>query len=143
MAKLTKSIHVKAPVEDVYNFLYEPENQVEIWPSLIEIKNVQKLPNGGNKYTWVYKMAGMRFEGKGEDIEVIPYKRLTSKNEGGIDSTVSWLFEAQNDGTLVTAETEYKVPIPLLGKLAENIIVKQNEREAEVILANLKAHMEG
>jgi hypothetical protein len=30
-----------------------------------------------------------------------------------------------------------------LGKLAENIIVKQNEREAEVILANLKAHMEG
>jgi carbon monoxide dehydrogenase subunit G len=143
MAKLTKSIHVKAPVEDVYNFLYEPENQVEIWPSLIEIKNVQKLPNGGNKYTWVYKMAGMRFEGKGEDIEVIPYKRLTSKNEGGIDSTVSWLFEAQNDGTLVTAETEYKVPVPLLGKLAENIIVKQNEREAEVILANLKAHMEG
>ena len=143
MTKLTKSIHVKAPVEDVYNFLYEPENQVEIWPSLIEIKNVQKLPNGGNKYTWVYKMAGMRFEGKGEDIEVIPYKRLTSKNEGGIDSTVSWLFEAQNDGTLVTAETEYKVPVPLLGKLAENIIVKQNEREAEVILANLKAHMEG
>jgi carbon monoxide dehydrogenase subunit G len=143
MAKLTKSIHVKAPVEDVYNFLYEPENQVEIWPSLIEIKNVQKLPNGGNKYTWVYKMAGMRFEGKGEDIEVIPYKRLTSKNEGGIDSTVSWLFEAQNDGTLVTAETEYKVPVPLLGKLAENIIVKQNEREAEVILANLKAVMEG
>lgn len=143
MTKLSKSIHVKAPAENVYNFLFEPENLVKIWPSLIEIKNLQKLPNGGNKYTWVYKMAGMRFEGKGEDTEVSPYERITSKNEGGIDNIFSWLFEAKNEGTLVTLETEYKVPIPLLGKLAENIIVKQNEREAEVILENLKAIMEG
>jgi carbon monoxide dehydrogenase subunit G len=143
MTKLIKTIHVNAPAEDVYNFIFEPENLVEIWPSLIEIKNVQKLPNGGNKYTWVYKMAGMRFEGTGEDIEVSPFKRLTSKNEGGIDSVLSWLIEAENGGTRVSIETEYKVPIPLLGKLAENIIVKQNEREAEVILQNLKAQLEG
>jgi carbon monoxide dehydrogenase subunit G len=143
MTILSKSILVKAPIENVYNFIFEPENLVEIWPSLIEIKNLQQLPNGGNKYTWVYKMAGMRFEGKGEDIEVSPYKRLTSKNEGGIDSTLTWLFEAENEGTQVTLQTEYKVPIPLLGKLAENIIVKQNEHEAQVILENLKAHLEG
>jgi hypothetical protein len=30
----------------------------------------------------------------------------------------------------------------VLGKLAERMIIKQNEREAEVILANLKARME-
>jgi carbon monoxide dehydrogenase subunit G len=143
MAKLSKSIYLKVPVEDVYNFVFEPSNLVEIWPSLIEIKNVQQLPNGGNKYTWVYKMAGMRFEGKGEDIEVSPHKRLSSKNEGGIDSVLTWSFEAENGGTRVIIETEYKVPIPLLGKLAENIIVKQNEREADIILENLKARLEG
>ena len=37
---------------------------------------------------------------------------------------------------------EYTVPIPLIGKLAEVFIVKQNENEAETILANLKARME-
>jgi carbon monoxide dehydrogenase subunit G len=142
MAKLSKSIYVMAPVEVVYNFVFEPANLVEIWPSLIEIKNIQQLANGGNKYTWVYKMAGMRFEGKGEDIEVSPPKRLSSKNEGGIDSVLTWLFEADKGGTQVTIETEYKVPIPLLGKLAENIIIKQNEREAEIILENLKTRME-
>ena len=143
MAILSKSIHVKALAEEVYNFLNEPVNQVEIWPSLIEIKDLQQLSNGGNKYTWVYKMAGMRFEGKGEDIEVIPFKRITSENEGGIDSTITWSFEPENEGTQVTMQADYKVPIPLLGKLAENIIVKQNEREAEVILKNLKARLEG
>jgi uncharacterized membrane protein len=143
MTKLTKSIHVKVPVENVYDFVFEPANLVEIWPSLIEIKDLQQLPNGGNKYTWVYKMAGMRFEGKGEDIEVSPLKRLSSKNEGGIDSVVTWSFEAENGGTQVTMETEYKVPIPLLGKIAENIIIKQNEHEAEIILENLKTRLEG
>jgi hypothetical protein len=34
------------------------------------------------------------------------------------------------------------VPIPLLGKLAEAVIVKMNEREAELVLANLKVRME-
>ncbi len=34
------------------------------------------------------------------------------------------------------------MPIPLLGKLAEAIIVKMNEHEAELGLANLKERME-
>jgi len=42
----------------------------------------------------------------------------------------------------VTFEAEYSVPLPLLGKLAEAFIIKQNEREAELLLANLRARME-
>jgi hypothetical protein len=40
-------------------------------------------------------------------------------------------------------QAEYVVPVPLLGKLAEAFIVKQNENEAEILLANLKARREG
>jgi len=47
-----------------------------------------------------------------------------------------------DEGTKLTITTEYKVPIPLLGKLAESIIVKMNENEQEVVLANVKAMME-
>jgi hypothetical protein len=43
---------------------------------------------------------------------------------------------------MVTVQVEYTVPIPLLGKLAEAFIIKQNEHEADVMLANLKARME-
>jgi hypothetical protein len=44
--------------------------------------------------------------------------------------------------TQVTFEIEYSIPIPLLGKFAEAFLVKMNEREAETLLANLKARME-
>jgi hypothetical protein len=59
-----------------------------------------------------------------------------------VESTISWRFQPDGEGTKLTFDGEYKVPIPLLGKLAEGFIVKQNEHEAEVLLANLKARME-
>jgi hypothetical protein len=52
------------------------------------------------------------------------------------------MFQPEAGGTKVTLEGEYTVPIPVLGKLAEAIIVKMNEHEVELILANLKARME-
>ena len=66
MAKTVKTITIKAPVEKVYDYISEPTNLPEIWPSLVEVKDVQKLPSGGTKERWVYKMAGIRLEGTSE-----------------------------------------------------------------------------
>jgi hypothetical protein len=41
--------------------------------------------------------------------------------------------------TRVTLTIEYKVPIPLLGKLAEAIIVRMNDQEGDLIMVNLGA----
>jgi uncharacterized membrane protein len=142
MIKTVKSITIKAPVEKVFDYLSEPTNLPEIWPSLVEIKDVQKLPSGGTKNRWVYKMAGIRLEGTSEEIEYVPNQRFVSKTKGGIESTQTWMFQPEAGGTKVTLEVEYTVPIPVLGKLAEAIIVKMNEHEGELILANLKARME-
>ena len=74
MVKAVKTITIKAPVEKVFDYLSEPTNLPEIWPSLVEIKDVQKLPSGGNRNRWVYKMAGIRLEGtsESEDTECVP-----------------------------------------------------------------------
>ena len=142
MAKAVKTITINAPVEKVFAYIGEPTNLPEIWPSMVEAKDVQRLPNGGTSFRWVYKMAGVRFEGTSEDTEYVANQRVVSKTKGGIESTVTWTVEPEAGGTKVTFEAEYIVPIPLLGKLAEAFIVKQNEREAETLLANLKARME-
>ena len=141
MAKIVKTINIKAPVEKVYDYISEPTNLPEIWPSLVEIKDVQKLPSGGTKERWVYKMAGIRLEGTSES-EDTKNQRIVSKSKGGVESTQTWMFQPEAGGTKVTFEVEYTVPIPVLGKLAEAIIVKMNEHEGELILANLKARME-
>jgi len=142
MTKTVKSITIKAPVEKVFDYISEPTNLPEIWPSLVEVKDVQKLPSGGTKNRWVYKMAGIHLEGTSEETECVPNQRLVSKTKGGVESTQTWMFQPETGGTKVTFEVEYTVPIPVLGKLAEAIIVKMNEHEGELLLANLKARME-
>ena len=142
MAKVEKTITINAPVEKVFDYIDQPTNLPEIWPSLMEIKDVQTLPNGGHTDRWVYKMAGMRFEGTTEGIEHVTNQRIVSKTKGGVESTQTWVFQPEAGGTKVTFEVEYTVPIPVLGKLAEAIIVKMNEHEGDLVLANLKARME-
>ena len=87
-------------------------------------------------------MAGMKFNGSSENTEVVQNERTVTESTGGIDSTITWTFQPEDGGTNVTVEAEYKVPVPLLGKLAESVIVRQNQKETEMILDNLKTRME-
>jgi uncharacterized membrane protein len=142
MAKITKSVTINAPVEKVFAFISEPTNLPEIWPSMVEVKDLQPSPAGGYNFDWVYKMAGVRFNGASETTESVTNQCIVTKSTKGIESKFVWTFETKDSGTKLTVETEYSVPVPLLGKLAEAFIVKQNEHEADVLLANLKARME-
>ena len=142
MVKVKKEITIKAPVEKIFGFISEPIHLPEIWPSLVEVSDVKRLPNGGTSNRWVYKMAGMHLKGTSEDVERIINQRLVSKTKGGVESTQAWTFQPDAGGTKVTFEVEYTVPIPVLGKLAEAIIVKMNDHEGELILTNLKTRME-
>jgi uncharacterized protein YndB with AHSA1/START domain len=143
MAKVERSIQINAPVEKVYDYLVDPNNLPEIWPSLVEVKDIQRSPGGEvSSYKWTYKMAGMRFEGTTEITELVPNQRLIIKDSGGIQGTRTTTIQPVDDGTRLAVEQEYTVPVPLLGRLAEPFILKQNENEADVFLANLKARME-
>jgi hypothetical protein len=52
------------------------------------------------------------------------------------------MFQPEAGGTKVTYEFEGDVPIPVLGKLVEALVVRQSEREIELMLANLKDRIE-
>jgi len=138
MAKVEKAATVNVPIERIFRYINEPSNWLEFWPSLMEITDVQSLPNGGYSGSWVYKMAGMRFKGAGEYTSVVPNKWLVIETKGGVRSTITWSFRSQGNKTRVSLTIEYKVPIPLLGKLAEAIVVKMNEQEADLIMYNLQ-----
>jgi len=138
MAKITRSIFINAPVERVFKYHTDPNNNTEYWPSMVEVKNIEDHHTGGKKFDWVYKMAGVRFEGTTTPVEYVPNKRLVVQSTGGIESTFVYDYELEGDGTRLSMEVDYKVPVPVLGKLAESFILKSNEREADTILANIK-----
>lgn len=142
MATLTKSIVIHAPVEKIFDYMDDPNNLPAIWPGLEEVSDVGRLPNGGVCYKFVYKMAGFRMQGYSEDIEHIQNVRTVSKSTGGVDSTATVVFEPAGPETRVTITNEYLVPVPLLSKLAEAVIVKLADQDARTLLENLKKKME-
>jgi len=142
MAKITRDILINAPVEKVFKYHSDPTNQPEYWPSMLEVKNIKELPGGGKKYRWVYKMAGIRLEGSTETTEFVENERIVTQTKGGVESTFIYQYKPEGEGTRLSLEMEYKVPVPVLGKLAEAFIVKVNEREADTVLSNLKDRLE-
>ena len=142
MSRIEKTITINAPVEKVFDYVDDPTNLPEIWPSLIDVMDVERLPAGGTRFRWGYKMAGVRAEGTTEAVEYVANQRIVSKSEGGISSTITWAFAPEDGGTKVTNAVDYAVHVPVLRKLAESFLVRVNENEAEMILANLKARME-
>jgi len=133
---------IKAPVSEVFAYLEDPLHLPEIWPSMVEVKDVKPLPGGGYRYGWLYKMAGMRFEGETETVEFVPEKHFVAKSTGQIPATFDYTFKVENGATRIETKTEYEIPQKLLGKLAEPFVLKLNEREADVFLANLKDRLE-
>lgn len=142
MQRLEKSGFIDAPVEEVFDYWKYPANQPEVWPSLVEVKDVQQLPAGGYSWKWVYKMAGIRFEGQSETVEFIPNQKFSEKSTGGIESKFTWEFKPENEGTRLNMSVEYNIPMPVLGKFAEASVIKQSDNEGDIVFANLKARLE-
>jgi uncharacterized membrane protein len=142
MAHLKKSIVIQAPVNKVFEYMFEPTNLPEVWPSMVEVKDIQRPPDRKYNFHWKYKMAGMVFDGATQTESFVQDQQVVSTSSGGIRSRFVWDYQPEDGGTRLSVNIEYTVPIPLVGKLAEAAIVKMNEREADTLLANLKTRME-
>ena len=142
MATIEKSTVIAAPGEQIFTFISEPTNLPEIWPSLVEVHDVTPAANGGSDFKWTYKMAGIRLEGASTSVEFTPPSGLSVAIKGGISSITTWSLEPDGDGTRVTIHAELTVPGKLLGKLAEPLVMRENRKEAEIILATLKQRLE-
>ncbi len=142
MRKMTKSVDIGASVDRVYAYITTPEKLLDVWPSLVEVKSVERRPDGWHSFDWTYKMAGLRFHGNAKTVRVEQNKYIEVKNEGGIPSVFRWTFEGRDGSTRVTLDVEYTLPTPVLGKIAEAIVAKMNEHERDALLANLKVALE-
>jgi uncharacterized membrane protein len=144
MARVETSIVIKAPVEKVFNYLDDPMSNPEWLPGMIDVKDVVQTPDKvGTHFRWTYKMAGMRFEGETTTTEYVANKRIVTKSKGGISSTWTFTFDPHPEGAKLTVAVDYSIPIPVIGKLAESLVLKQNEREANLALTNVKEKVEG
>jgi len=142
MKQIKKNVRINAPVARVYEYLTQPTNFLEIWPSMIEVTNVTRSADGSHSFDWVYKMAGFPFKGHSQTTDVERPVRSNVKNEGGVPSTFHWKFEKKGDAMRLALDVDYEIPAPVIGKIAEAVVARINEHECLNLLANVKATME-
>jgi len=141
MAKVKRSILVNAPADKVYNFLVDYKNQPDWIPSTVEVWDASE-PGVGQNFKWKYKMAGVLIEGESTVTELVPNKRMGFQTKGAVASDWLLVVDAKDGGTEVELNIEYTIPVPVLGKVAEKLVLKRNEREADLAMENIKMIME-
>ena len=143
MAKVEMGLRIEAPVEKVFGYLEDPATNPEWLPGMVEVRDIVQTEEGvGSHFKWVYKMAGMTFEGESRTTDFVRNERMVVESKGGIASTWTWTFTPDDGRTRLDLVVDYTVPVPVLGRLAEALVLKQNEREANLALVNIKTRME-
>ena len=143
MVKVERSILINAPVEKVFDYMADVHSNVEYIPGMIDVRDIQETPNHvGTHFKWTYKMAGIKFDGETTVLEWEQYKRVVTDSKGGIKAKWYFTFGREAAGSKLSIAVEYEVPMPVLGKLAEAVVRRQNEKELELTLSNVKARVE-
>lgn len=137
MAVIERSFVVKAPPEEVFAFLADHANDPRWLPGLVDSRN---FTGEGTDYRWewTYRMAGISFDGTGHVVEHDPPRRHVVETRGGAVSRWEWTLTPEGEGTRISLRLEYTVPVAVVGKLAEKLLLSQNEKAADEGMANLQ-----
>jgi uncharacterized membrane protein len=142
MTKISREVDIKAPAKQVFDLIQDPNNLPEIWPNLIEVKNVKASNLGGYDYGWAYNMMGLRFEGSTRVIEFLTNRRIATQCTKGIESMITWNFQGDGEESHLIFEMEYTVPSSLLKRHPEQLVLENNGHEIDAMLKNLKTTAE-
>ena len=141
MATVKESTVINAPPDRVFAYVTEPATMSEWLAKMVEVRNVVGTGEG-QQYEWTYKYVGLLLRGQSVVVQHVPNALAVTQSIGTIASTWTFNIEPHEEGTNLTIEVEYSVPIPVLGKIAEHIAVRRDARDLETSLTNVKETLE-
>lgn len=76
-----------------------------------------------------------------DTVEFTPGCSLVTRSTGGIEYITGWTLDPEGTSTHVRMCMQYHGPMPVPGSIAEQVIVRMNERE-ELMPETLKVRFE-
>ena len=140
MATIHKAIDIDAPAERVFEMLTDPKRILEYAPGVISVEDIRQTEQHlGDSFRATYSVLGVHFPMTFTATEYEQPTRLTTRFEGGMKGTWSWLLEPRGTSTHLTTSMEYEMAGGMLGKAMNAVLVERmNEKNAERLLENLK-----
>jgi uncharacterized protein YndB with AHSA1/START domain len=142
MVKIEESVVIKRPVEDVFAFMSNPENDPQWQSETTETEITSQGPIGvGTTYLDVTHFLGRRIESIYEFTEYETNKKLSLKTTSGpipIEATIT--YESVENGTKVNFSARGEAGG--FFKLAEPLVARMAQRSWTTNYANLKDLLE-
>jgi hypothetical protein len=141
MAVISKSAHIKAPLEKVFETVTNPENWTHFVTSLEEISDLSPdAPAAGSTFRWKYNMMGIKFKGGGTITEYDKNKNFGFAFKSIVQIAEHYDFIDLGDGTTeLKARVEFETPLKVLKIFhTKRMVEKLNGAEARNILNKIK-----
>jgi uncharacterized membrane protein len=141
MSHADKTIVIRSPVNEVYEFILDGENSLKWRPSVMDVKLLTAEPLGvGTRYKQGLKGPGGRIDGDYEIVECRPNEWIKFQvTAGPARPTGTYKFEPVAGGTRVTFALDYEPKG--FAKLMAPMIRRSMESEV-ANLENLKEYLE-
>ena len=141
----TRSVHIDAPVKQVFDFVKEPPHFFAALPGSEDepdvLTDVQLTPEGiGSTYRWKTRMFGIPMHGVMTRDDYLPNMRIVDHSSTG--PTWTWTFQPAGSGTTLTLRFDWATKAPMVDKVVDRF-GWHGDRDLEAILANLKHTIEG
>jgi uncharacterized membrane protein len=142
MIEFDKSIFIKRPREEVFEFVTDPKNDPE-WQSAIEsVERASEEPiNKGSTYRYKVKFLGRNIESENEITSYEPPKQASFKSiSGPIPFEGAFKFDSKDGGTHLSLNV--RTEVGGFFKLAESLVGRQLNKQMESDLNSLKLLLE-
>jgi uncharacterized membrane protein len=142
MAILEHSVVINRPVEEVFEFMSNNENEKLYRKDLLESEQTSEGPMGvGTTTREVTQFLGRKIESTSEVTEYVKNKVVATKSTSGpIPFKFRTSFEPVEDGTKLTVEFEGE--IGGFFKMAESLVIKRGMKQIEKDINTLKEMLE-
>ena len=139
----TRSIHIDAPVEKVFDHVKDPQNQWQAYElagkNTIAEKDVAPEAGQGSTWTWQGHFLFIPIHGTMTREEYVPNKRIVDHSTTGVLWT--YTFEPDDSGTTLTMEVEVTSKVPFLDKV-EDKFAWHGDDDLDTWLGNFKRAIE-
>ena len=142
-ATLTRTVGIDAPVDKVFALALDI-GKFWKWTDFA-LTGIDLKPDGVGSSAVLYgHVMAIHVEGLITYTEVVPNERIVAQVGFGPEHpTWTFTFEPVVDSTELTAQGEWHVNVPGIGKRMEGMLVKEHEEGLENMLRAFKTEVEG
>ena len=137
MQRVTRSVHITAPPEQVWAVLEDVRLLPELSPGTVEVVAPERLSAVGETFEQTVELAGRRFTSTWTVLEIEPLRRLVIEGSvlPGTRYRLTEELEAEDGGTRLSVTMEYRLPFGPVGRLVGRLGAERRalEEAAQVL----------